>query len=58
MAQIGRPPLGEDKMISISVRLPKRVYEKYKQSGRPSLLMREALDTFLLTHTPERDKHS
>jgi len=52
MAQMGRPPLGEDKMISISVRLPKRVYEKYKQSGTPSLLMREALDTFLLTAHP------
>jgi len=58
MAQIGRPPKGEDRMISISLRLPTQLHEQYKQTGSPSALMREALETFILTRTPERDKHS
>lgn len=58
MAQLGRPPKGEDKMVAISIRLPKQLHEQYKQTGKASSLMREALETFILTRTPERDKHS
>jgi hypothetical protein len=58
MAQIGRPPKGDDRMVSISLRLPTQLHEQYKQTGVMSSLMREALETFMLTYTPERDKHS
>lgn len=58
MAQIGRPPKGDEKMISISLRLPTQLHEQYKQTGLMSSLMREALETFMLTYNPERDKHS
>jgi hypothetical protein len=58
MAQLGRPPLGEDRMVAISIRLPKQLLEQYRQAGRPNILMREALQNFMLTYDPERDKHS
>jgi hypothetical protein len=58
MAQLGRPPKGDAKMVSISLRLPTQLHEQYKQTGKASSLMREALETFILTRTPERDKHS
>jgi hypothetical protein len=58
MAQLGRPPKGDAKMISISLRLPTQLHKQYKQTGESSSLMREALETFMLTYTPERDKHS
>jgi len=58
MAQIGRPPKGNGRMVSISLRLPTQLHEQYKQTGALSSLMREALETFMLTYTPERDKHS
>jgi len=58
MAQIGRPPKGNDRMVSISLRLPTQLHEQYKQTGVMSSLMREALETFILTYTHERDKHS
>lgn len=58
MAQIGRPTKGDDRMVSISLRLPTQLHEQYKQTGVMSSLMREALETFMLTYTPERDKHS
>lgn len=58
MAQLGRPSKGEDKMISISLRLPKQLLEQYRQAGRPNVLMREALQNFMLTRTLERDKRS
>jgi hypothetical protein len=58
MAQIGRPPKGDEKMISISLRIPTQLHEQYKQTGSMSSLMREALETFILTYDPERDKHS
>jgi uncharacterized protein (DUF4415 family) len=58
MAQMGRPPLGDDKMVAVSIRLPKQLLEQYRQAGRPNILMREALQNFMLTYDPERDKHS
>lgn len=58
MAQMGRPPKGEDRMVAISIRLPKQLLEQYRQAGSPSTLMREALQNFMLTYSPERDKHS
>ena len=58
MAQIGRPTKGDDRMVSISLRLPRRLHKQYKQTGVMSPLMREALETFMLTYTPERDKRS
>jgi hypothetical protein len=58
MAQIGRPPLGDDKMVAVSIRLPKQLLEQYRQAGRPNILMREALQNFMLTYDPKRDKHS
>jgi hypothetical protein len=58
MAQIGRPPLGDDKMVAVSIRLPKQLLEQYRQAGRPNILMREALQNFMLTYDPERDKRS
>jgi hypothetical protein len=58
MAQMGRPPLGDDKMVAISIRLPKQLLEQYRQAGRPNILMREALQNFMLTYDPERDKRS
>jgi hypothetical protein len=58
MAKLGRPPKGEDKMVAISLRLPTQLHEQYKQTGKPSALMREALQNFMLTYDPKRDKHS
>ena len=58
MARLGRPPKGEDKMVAISIRLPKQLLEQYRQAGRPNILMREALQNFMLTYHPKRDKHS
>jgi hypothetical protein len=58
MAQMGRPPLGDDKMVAVSIRLPKQLLEQYRQAGRPNILMREALQNFMLTYDPKRDKHS
>lgn len=58
MKRLGRPPKGEDRMVAISIRLPKQLIEKYRQADKPNALMREALQTFILTYTPERDKHS
>lgn len=58
MAQLGRPPKGDDKLVSVSVRLPKHVHEHYKQTGKPSSVMRKILEDYVLTYTPKRDKHS
>ena len=58
MAQMGRPPLGEDRMVAVSIRIPKQLLEKYRQAGKSHTLMREALQNFMLTYDPKRDKHS
>ena len=58
MAQMGRPPLGDDKMVAVSIRIPKQLLEQYRQAGKSHILMREALQNFMLTYHPERDKHS
>jgi hypothetical protein len=50
MAKLGRPSLGDNKMVSISLRLPKHVYEQYKQSDNPSALMRKVLENYMLTN--------
>jgi hypothetical protein len=51
----GRPPLGDDRMISISIRLPTSLYEQYKQARRPSALMRKALEAYTLTEEFKKD---
>ena len=58
MAQLGRPPLGDDKMVAVSIRIPKQLLEQYRQAGKSHTLMREALQNFMLTYDPKRDKHS
>lgn len=58
MAQMGRPPLGDAKMVAVSIRVPKQLLEQYRQAGKSHILMREALQNFMLTYSPERDKHS
>lgn len=58
MAQIGRPPLGDDKMVAVSVRIPRQLLEQYRRAGKSHVLMREALQNFMLTYDPKRDKHS
>jgi uncharacterized protein (DUF4415 family) len=58
MAQLGRPPLGEDRMVAVSVRIPKQLLEQYRKAGKSHILMREALQNFMLTYDPERDKRS
>jgi uncharacterized protein (DUF4415 family) len=58
MAQLGRPPLGEDRMVAVSIRIPKQLLEQYRQAGKSHTLMREALQNFMLTYDPKRDKHS
>ena len=58
MAQMGRPPLGDDKMVAVSIRIPKQLLEQYRQAGKSHTLMREALQNFMLTYDPKRDKHS
>lgn len=55
MTKIGRPPLGDDRMISISIRLPTSLYEQYKQARRPSSLMRKALEAYTLTEEFKKD---
>lgn len=51
----GRPTLGDDRMISISIRLPTTLYDKYKQARRPSVLMRKALEDYTLTEEFKKD---
>ena len=58
MAQMGRPPLGEDRMVAVSIRIPKQLLEQYRKAGKSHILMREALQNFMLTYNPKRDKHS
>jgi uncharacterized protein (DUF4415 family) len=58
MAQLGRPPLGEDRMVAVSVRIPKQLLEQYRKAGKSHVLMREALQNFMLTYDPKRDKRS
>ena len=55
MAKVGRPTIGDDKMVSISIRLPTTLYEKYKQMRYPSAAMRKALEAYVLTEEFEKD---